>query len=385
MLNNSILDCRMNNKDMELLIFCDNLIKQLNCKSNNQKEEKSFKKKIAIIYDIDGWAFHNIAIQIQKNLSDIFEIDIIPVSVFGDNIVKLVFLASNYDLVHCLWRGLISCLDNQFSQEYIKNLGLTFEQFFERYMSKVNFTSSVYDHNFLTEDTISNTNSFIKYVKNYTVSSNCLMKIYEHKNLQKAPKMVISDGVDLEKFSPKNLQRFKNIDTRKIVIGWVGNSKFLDSENDEDLKGIRKIINPVLKELVNEGQPIEIKFADRNQKYIPHEEMPFYYDSIDLYICASKNEGTPNPVLESMAMGIPIISTDVGIVRDAFGKEQTRFILEKRTQECLKEKIIELINDRELFQKLSDENLEQIKSWSWKEKCNQFATFFKENLKDIKE
>ena len=36
-----------------------------------KKEEKSSdKKKIAIVYDTDGWAYHNIAKEIQKNLSD---------------------------------------------------------------------------------------------------------------------------------------------------------------------------------------------------------------------------------------------------------------------------------------------------------------------------
>ncbi len=381
MKKNLMLNDEINSKNREILILCNNLKNELNYNLNNTNKNENRKKRIAIIYDIDGWAFHNIAIQIQKNLSNEFNIDIIPVGVFDDNIVKLVFLAQNYDLVHCLWRGLISCLDNQFTREYINNLGLTFEEFLEKYFNRVKFTTSVYDHNFLTEDTICYTKSFIKYVKNYTVSSGCLMNIYENMQLEKKPIIVISDGVDLNKFIPKNLKRFDDIENRKIVIGWVGNSKFLDSEKDEDLKGLRKIINPVLNELIKEGQPIEIKFADRNQKYIPHHEMPEYYDSIDLYICASKTEGTPNPVLEAMAMGVPIISTDVGIVSDAFGEVQKDFILKSRTRESLKNKITELINNRQMFKKLSLENLEQIKSWSWEIKCEKFADFFRKNLK----
>ncbi|WZB73295.1 glycosyltransferase family 4 protein [Achromobacter xylosoxidans] len=42
--------------------------------------------------------------------------------------------------------------------------------------------------------------------------------------------------------------------------------------------------------------------------------MPAYYNSLDLYVCPSAIEGTPNPVLEAMACGVPVISTDVGIV-----------------------------------------------------------------------
>lgn len=380
MIRESILESNSVSKDKGIFEFCNELERKLTKEIKISNVGKNKKNKIAIIYDVDGWAFHNIAKQIKKNLSDVFEIDIIPVSVFDDNIVKLIFLAQNYDLVHCLWRGLISCLDNQFTREYISNLGLTFEQFNMEYLSKVNLTTSVYDHNFLTNDTMYLTENFIKYVKDYTVSSSCLMNIYENLELNKKPSVVISDGVDLNKFTPKNLQRFDNIDDRKIVIGWVGNSKFLDSENDEDLKGLRKIIIPVLNELIQEKQPIEIKFADRNQKYIPHSEMPNYYDSIDIYICASKTEGTPNPVLESMAMGIPIISTDVGIVRDAFGEKQSKFILEERNQKCLKSKLLELINNRKLFEELSKENIQQIKAWSWENKCKQYKEFLIKNL-----
>ena len=137
----------------------------------------------------------------------------------------------------------------------------------------------------------------------------------------------------------------------------------------------------MLEELIEEGYPIELKFADRKEGYIPHEKMPEYYNSIDLYICASKNEGTPNPVLESMASGVPVVSTNVGIVRDAFGIKQKEFILKERTKKELKDKLIILLNNKQFFKQLSEENLEQINEWTWEKKCNQFKEFFKANLK----
>ena len=130
------------------------------------------------------------------------------------------------------------------------------------------------------------------------------------------------------------------------------------------------------------GYAIEEKFADRNNKMIPHNEMPNYYNSIDLYICTSKTEGTPNPVLESMACGVPVISTDVGIVPEAFGEKQKKFILEERTKQCLKENIIKIINNKSILAELSKENLEQIKKWDWEEMSKKFKNFFDENLKN---
>lgn len=350
---------------------------------NAKEEKKGTKKKIAIVYDVDGWAFSNIAREIKEHLSNYFEIDIFPVSVFDDNIIKLILLAEKYDLVHCLWRGLLSCLDYEFARGYINNMGVSFKEFMNKYYSKTNITTSVYDHKFLDVENFETTKSFAKYAKNYTVSSSILKNIYDELDIDKKPMAVISDGVDTKKFKPENLERFKyeNIKNRKIKIGWVGNSEFTDSEGDSDLKGVRKIIKPALSELIKKGYPIELNFADRKDGYIPHDKMPDYYNSIDIYICASKNEGTPNPVLESMASGVPIISTNVGIVGDAFGEKQKKFILKERTKEELENKLIEILDNKEMFEELSKENLEQIKEWTWEKKCQQFKEFFEKNLK----
>lgn len=340
------------------------------------KKERN-RKRIAIIYDVDGWAYHNIAKQIQKNLSQYYEIDIFPKSVFMHNIVRLMFLAQKYDLVHLMWRGMFSELENEVVREYIKSLGFNYQEFIERFVIPNNITTSVYDHSFLNKESFWITEAFLKYAKAYTISSKKLLDIYnKREDIKKKPLMEITDGVDLEKFKPQNLERFSTLKERKIQIGWVGNSKFEDSENDDDLKGVRKIIIPAIEELKKEGYPVEKKFADRNEGYIPHDKMPDYYNSIDLYVCASKEEGTPNPVLESMACGIPVISTNVGIVPEAFGEQQKEYILKERTKQALKEKIVQLVEHPEYWKKLSKENLEQIQNWSWDKKCEQFKQFF---------
>lgn len=366
-------------EEMKLLFDMQEQFPYENKLDNSKKDNK---KKIAIVYDVDGWAYCNIANEIKKYLSNDFDIDIFPVSVFFDNIVELILLADRYDLVHCLWRGLLSSLDFEFPRGYIHNMGLTFEEFMDKFYSKTNITTSVYDHKFLDKENFETTKSFAKYAKNYTVSSTILRDIYNELDIDKKPMAVISDGVDITKFKPENLERFEleNISNRKIKIGWVGNSEFTDSEGDSDLKGVRKIIKPALQELIDEGYPIELKFADRKDGYIPHDKMPNYYNSIDVYICASKNEGTPNPVLESMASGVPIVSTNVGIVRDALGEKQKEFILKERTKEDLKAKLVELLKHKEKFKELSEENLKQREDWTWEKKCYQFRDFFKKNL-----
>lgn len=339
-------------------------------------ENEMSKPKIALIVDVEGWAYYNIANQIKKNLSTYYDIDILSMDIFDSNIVKLMFILKDYDLIHFIWRSILATLEDNETKIYLQHLGVSYDEFVQIYLKDLNISISVYDHMILNKEVFSRTQCIFKYTKYYTVSSNKLNETYSNIEGIKKPNRVITDGVDLQKFCPTNLEKFNNIENRKLIIGWVGNSKAIDSENDDDIKGVRKIIIPCINELIEEGYPLEMKFADGSIEKIPHSEMPNYYNSIDLYICMSKHEGTPNPVLEAMASGIPVISTDVGIVPDAFGGKQKEFVLEERSKEQLRTKIINLIENKELFKILSKENLKQIKDWEWKKKCQEFKEYF---------
>ena len=113
---------------------------------------------------------------------------------------------------------------------------------------------------------------------------------------------------------------------------------------------------------------------------IPQEEMPKFYNSIDLYVCASKTEGTPLPIIEAMAMGVPVISTDVGIVSEAVGECNKKYILKERTKEDLINAIKSIIKNKQDFEEISKENIEKVKQWDWKVIAQQYKEFFESNM-----
>ena len=53
-------------------------------------------------------------------------------------------------------------------------------------------------------------------------------------------------------------------------------------------------------------------------------DMPPVYQCLDMVVLTSLNEGTPVSLIESMATGTPVVSTDVGGVRDLFGRVMDR-------------------------------------------------------------
>lgn len=339
------------------------------------------KPKIALVVDTDNWAFYNRAVIIKEKLQDDFDFTIIPyVTALQENLLQLILLVQDYDLVHFFWRGILFFLNDDnivFKRNNINTNELIQEKF-----SKVIKTTCVPDHAFLEGEFAEENKNVLDFVDDYYVMSKKLFKIYSELGCKK-PYGTIMGGANAELFSPQNLERFDNLENRKIIIGWTGNSKWGDTDGrrEEDIKGVRTVLIPAVEQLKSEGYNVELKLADRNERHIPIEEMKDFYNSIDIYVCASKEEGGPNTVLEAMCCGVPVISTNVGIVSEVFGKKQFEFLIEKRSIEELKEKIKNLINNKNKFKELSNENMTEIQKYSYDEIIKQFKHFFESNLR----
>ncbi len=337
------------------------------------------KKRIALVADTDNWAFSNIARNIERYLSDEYKIDILYTNNFR-NVYQLVSTLKNYDLAHFFWRAYLNFIVNK---EYIGVNDMLLDEAksdIDELLKTCVITTSVYDHLFLDDKDAKSFKKMFSSVRSYSVSSEKLNSIYSRIEMYPSPDSVITDGVDTNLFVPTNLNRFY-VSDRPLQIGWVGNSNWA-AENGVDYKGVHTILMPALEILKSRGIEVTARFADRANGFIPLEEMPAYYSSIDVYVCPSMIEGTPNPVLEAMACGVPIISTDVGIVREALTGAQEHFIVDERTPEHFADAIEKLHYDRDLLSKLSEENIANRTEWAWETRVERFRDFFQRALKN---
>ncbi|WP_201864663.1 glycosyltransferase [Microvirga soli] len=331
------------------------------------------KPNIALVVDVEDWAFHNIATQVQRNLKDKFDFDIIPLQAIDDDLFRLMLMMEGYDAAHFFWRQHLHALAGSYVKQKAASFGFDLDELHKRYLANRPITTSVYDHLFLEPNQIEERMHVFQSVTGYSVSSERLNRIYSNIIGYPQPSAVLTDGVDLERFRPAPRALSTRAD-RPLVVGWAGNSAW--SSEIEDFKGFRTLLAPAIEELAAEGVPLTGHFADKQIRMIPHREMPEYYSQIDVFVCSSKIEGTPNPVLEAMACGVPVISTDVGIVPEVFGTKQRDFILQQRTKDCLKQALRRLHENRGVLKELSEENLSSIQAWAWAEKARLFGPFF---------
>ena len=87
------------------------------------------------------------------------------------------------------------------------------------------------------------------------------------------------------------------------------------------------------------------------------EEIPKYLASSDLYVSTSLSDsGLAASTGEAMASGLPVISTDVGSVRDWINEGKGGFIIPIKDPQILAEKIIYLLKNKELMKCFGETN-----------------------------
>jgi glycosyltransferase involved in cell wall biosynthesis len=116
-----------------------------------------------------------------------------------------------------------------------------------------------------------------------------------------------------------------------------------------------------LKELIKKDG-LEDKVFVMGEK--PNSEIQKYYQVSDIFINPTYTEGFPRVLIEAMASGLPVVTTNAGGTADIVGKIQSEFMVDIEDREGFAIKLKELIKDEEIQQRLSNENIIQVKKFS---------------------
>lgn len=176
------------------------------------------------------------------------------------------------------------------------------------------------------------------------------------------------NGVDSTVFTAKDRKKFNS---SNIVIGWVGKDR-----SAKNYLVIRESLK-VLKREHNINSKIVLLKSGLKGSMLNTSQMSNYYKEIDFYLCASWNEGTPNPALEAASSGVPIVSTKVGNMPELIIEGENGFFIEP-TVDSIVERFVDLSNiSIEKYTKMSLDIRETVdNSWSWDEKIKGYIDVF---------
>ena len=82
----------------------------------------------------------------------------------------------------------------------------------------------------------------------------------------------------------------------------------------------------------------------------PREKIPVYMNACDLHLMTSDFEGSPNSVKECLCCNTPVVSTDVGNVRDMMGDIPGCYVTKEKDAEELADCVRRVFDSREAFQ-----------------------------------
>lgn len=201
----------------------------------------------------------------------------------------------------------------------------------------------------------------------WSYSANSKKAINELKILfKKEPVYLIYNGIDTKKFCP-NLQK----NNQEFVIGYAGrissvknvialvNAFVKIAEKNELVK--LKIIGGVFEKTYNDllVQTVAgLKCRNKIEILSPTNNMPGFYNSLDLFVLPSHFEGTPNVLLEAMSCAIPCL---ISIGANSDGFLHRSYVFDQNNISELSEKIEWMINhNKDDFQIIGTKNREKI-------------------------
>ena len=316
---------------------------------------------ITIFYDEPDWAFHNIAVNLRRVAPGDVSILALSRNEWFGRTRAAEAVVEKSDVVVFLWRfDLLAYLDTLSAAGWRRLLS----------PNRPALIAMVYDHLYTDPEDLTYYGNPFPLSDISGCCSDRLHDLYAAAHHLPMPACVVPDGVDIDTFYPGNRKP-----SGPLRIGWVGNSSWGITEG-EDFKGRRTILQPATDLLMARGIPFDLRIADKAERRLPRSEMPDFYRGIDVLVCSSAIEGTPNPVLEAMASGTAVVSTDVGIVREVFGPEQSRFILCERSPEALARALQALAEDHATLARLRAENLAARPAISWESRWPAWQALF---------
>ncbi|NAS29835.1 glycosyltransferase [Flavobacteriaceae bacterium R38] len=138
--------------------------------------------------------------------------------------------------------------------------------------------------------------------------------------------------------------------------------------NDMGIEGSLSMVGPdkdgSMGKAKNEAEKLGIKveFTGKLHK----AEWIAYAKDFDIFINTTNFDNTPVSVVEGMALGLPVISTNAGGIPYLIEHRKEALLVEKGDAEAMANGIKELLEAPELVEKLTQNAKEKVKSFDWK-------------------
>lgn len=101
----------------------------------------------------------------------------------------------------------------------------------------------------------------------------------------------------------------------------------------------------------------------------PGSDVARWANAFDLFWLTSRSEGLPTVIGEAQALGLPVVSTDVGAVREAVSDGENGFVVPLGDHGAILQATQSILNDRNLYSAMSKNAIESARNNFGVERC----------------
>jgi len=171
-------------------------------------------------------------------------------------------------------------------------------------------------------------------------------------------------GIDTEMFRPLNIEK-------RHFAGITGRGGHQNS-----WKSKAERINTWFTPICTRAKVSNIILDTRGKYTVPREKMPRRYNQLHTFLCTFTSAGGPLTLLEAASCGLPIISTDVGYVKEGL-INGNGFICNTR-QEFV-DALIYLKKNPDKKHEMGERSRELVlKNWTWEKRAEEWITTIEE-------
>jgi len=129
-------------------------------------------------------------------------------------------------------------------------------------------------------------------------------------------------------------------------------------------------------ELQELAKDLEITDMVEFKGYVDHDDIADIYQESDLFVLPSFNEGMSNALLEAMASGLPVISTDTGGTSELI--DGNGILIQKGNSNEIAQAISKVMDDPETLMQMGFKSREIAETMSWEAVAEEYCRLFME-------
>ena len=214
----------------------------------------------------------------------------------------------------------------------------------------------------------------------------------EKENIEKLgidPKKIsiIHNGVDTTLFTPSTSEKISD----KKQILWVGRfvtGKGVEYLIEAFLKVLKKIpgthlvlvgVGPEKPAIEERIRKLHLQSSVTLIDYLDNEELPGVYKNSDVFVLPSLMEGVPRTILEAMACGVPVVTTNLPHLMDII--DGAGLVVPPKDLALLSNAILTILEDASLAEKMGQRGRKRIvQEYSWEDTVKKTLALYESQI-----